>query len=354
VKILILKPSSLGDVIHALPVLRMLKKHRPEARVYWWVDSGLAPLLADDPDVDGLIRFDRKRWSKPTHWNELAKSVRGVRAHGFDLTIDLQGLARSGLFAWFANAGTTIGLGEAREGSRAAYDWWARPPENSQHAVDRYLQVLEFLRVPVDWDFEWLPKREGAASAIAKKLGASSGRWVALQPGARWLNKRWPIEHFCELATGLLANNPSAGILVLGGAEDSELGKAIAGSAGSRCQDLTGKLTLPEMVEALRASELLITNDTGPMHVAAALGKPVVALFGPTNPERTGPYRQRRSVLQNADLPCVPCMISRCRYPKPLECLRSISVDAVLQEVNARHLAGAYESEPLATVKFGI
>ena len=94
------------------------------------------------------------------------------------------------------------------------------------------------------------------------------------------------------------------------------------------------------MVEAIRSSELLVTNDTGPMHVAAALRKPVVALFGPTNPERTGPYRQRKNVLQNVNLPCVPCMISRCHYPKPLECLRSISVDAVVNEIDARYSAG--------------
>ena len=172
----------------------MLKKHYPKARVYWWVDSALAPLLEDDPDLDGLIRFDRKRWSMPIHWNELAESVRSVRKHQFDFTIDLQGLARSGLFAWFANAGITIGLGEAREGSRAAYDLLAPAPAESQHAVDRYLQVLEFLRVPIDWNFEWLPKREPAASSVATKLGSLVTKWIALQPGARWLNKRWPIE----------------------------------------------------------------------------------------------------------------------------------------------------------------
>jgi ADP-heptose:LPS heptosyltransferase len=109
----------------------------------------------------------------------------------------------------------------------------------------------------------------------------------------------------------------------------------IAGVAGPRCLDLTGKLSLLEMVEWLRLSELLVTNDTGPMHVAAALGKPVVALFGPTTPRRTGPYRQLEHVLQ-ARLPCVPCLKPRCAYAKPLECLRALPPSAAVQAVIAR------------------
>ena len=132
-KILILKPSSLGDVIHALPVLRLLKRHLPQSEIYWWLDSDLVPLLEKDPDLSGIIPFNRKRWAAPRQWPEIAASVRKVRRHRFDWAIDLQGLARSAVFAWLANAGVTVGLDNlregAREGARTFYD--VTPPRAS-------------------------------------------------------------------------------------------------------------------------------------------------------------------------------------------------------------------------------
>src|SRR5262249_46160639 len=163
-------------------------------------------------------------------------------------------------------------------------------------------------------------KRAEVATAIHEKWPeAKSRRWIILQPGARWLNKRWPVEHFAELARRLAAGDRDLTFAILGGTEDQALGQALAKAAPARSLDLTGKLSLPEMVEWIRLSELMVTNDTGPMHVAAALGKRVIALFGPTEPARTGPYGQIQHALQ-LDLPCVPCMRSHCTYFKPLEC----------------------------------
>src|SRR5580698_2705219 len=121
-KILILKPSSLGDVIQALPVLRLLKLHRPDSEIFWWIDAGLAPLLEDDPDLTGIIRFERKRWGKPRYWPEMLRSIRGMREKNFDLVIDLQCLARSAVFAWLAHGKELVGLDEVREGARGFYD----------------------------------------------------------------------------------------------------------------------------------------------------------------------------------------------------------------------------------------
>jgi ADP-heptose:LPS heptosyltransferase len=118
----------------------------------------------------------------------------------------------------------------------------------------------------------------------------------------------------------------------LGGPEDRPLGAEISRSAPEKCLDLTGGLTLPEMIEWIRAGDLMVTNDTGPMHVAAALGKPLVALFGPTEPARTGPYGQARQALQ-LDLPCVPCMRQRCWNPEPMACLEKLAPQLVAQRV---------------------
>ena len=331
-KILILKPSSLGDVVQALPVLRLLKRHLPASEVFWWIDSRLAPLLDGDADLAGVVRFERQRWASPQHWPEMARSVRWLRAQRFDWVIDLQGLARSGAFAWLANGELLVGLDEIREGANGFYDIIVSRASYHTHAVDWYLAVLPRLGVPVDENFTWLPVRPAVAATVRSKWPEENCRWIALQPGARWANKRWPAEHFRELARKLTAQFPEARLAVFGGADDRALGEVIVRAAPERCLNLAGQTSLLEMVEWLRRCELLITNDTGPMHVAAALRKPVIGLFGPTEPRRTGPYGQLDNCLRQP-LPCAPCMDSRCAWTKPMECLTGISPDVVFARV---------------------
>jgi lipopolysaccharide heptosyltransferase II len=336
VKILILKPSSLGDVVQALPVLRLLKQHAPAAEIYWWIDSNLAPLLEGDPDLSGVFRFERRRWASPLRWGELLASIRTLRAQQFDWVIDLQCLARSGAVAWLANGELTVGLDEPREGARGFYDLIARRRSFHTHAVDWYLAVLPLLQVPLHTRFEWLPPRPAVAESIRRKWPLiSQARWLIVQPGARWASKRWPPEYFAELVRRLARAHPHHRFAILGSTDDQPLGELIVQATPERCLDLTGKLSLTEMVEWIRLAELMVSNDTGPMHVAAALGKPVVALFGPTEPRRTGPYGQIEHVLQT-DLPCQPCFSAQCHYIQPLECLRAIGPHTVLKAVAER------------------
>ncbi len=336
-KILILKPSSLGDVVQALPVLRLLKRHLPSSEIHWWIDSRLAPLLEGDPDLAGVVLFERQRWVSLRHWPEMWRSVQWLRQQAFDLVIDLQCLARSGVFAWLANGKLLIGLDEPREGARGFYDLIIRRPTALTHAVDWYLDVLPPLGVPVDGNFQWLPERPALAESVRRKWPVGEAQWIVIQPGARWPNKRWPAESYAELVRLLAAANPDLQFAILGGEEDRPLGEVIARANATRCLDLTGEASLPEMVEWIRLSKLMVTNDTGPMHVAAALGTPIVALFGPTEPCRTGPYRQIDHVLQ-LNLPCVPCFKSHCGYAKPFECLRAIPPAAVFDAVQRRLL----------------
>jgi lipopolysaccharide heptosyltransferase I len=335
VKILILKPSSLGDVVQALPVLRLLKRHLPTSAIYWWIESALAPLLKDDPDLAGVIPFERRGWASTRNWVGLARGVAWMRSQKFDWVIDLQALARSAVIAWLANGKLLVGLDDSREGARGFYDISVRRPSFTTHAVDWYLRVLEPLGVPAGQDFEWLPPKTQAAETVHRKWPGVKGSWILLQPGARWPNKRWPVDYYSDLLRRLASWRTDLQFAVLGSATERELGNAIAAAATGRCLDLTGQLSLPEMVEWIRISQLLISNDTGPMHVAAALGKPVVALFGPTEPRRTGPYGQLQNVLQ-LELPCVPCLRPRCTYPKPLECLRALFPEQVCATVRQR------------------
>jgi heptosyltransferase I len=348
VKILILKPSSLGDVIHALPLLRLLKLHLPESRIYWWLLAELVPLLEHDPDLTGIIPFHRRRWRWPWHWNELLASIRGMRAHHFDWVIDLQGLARSGIFAWLANGQLTVGLDDHREGARGFYDRLVEARDPAAHAVDLYLEVLRALNVPIHWNFTWLQENPAAAQAIRERWRPNGDRWILINPGARWANKRWPLEHFRTLLAKLVQAEPEHRFAILGGAADRELGRALQAVAPERCVDLTGQTSLPELIEWVRVGELMVTNDTGPMHVAAALGKPVVAVFGPTTPSRTGPYGQIDRVLQQSNLPCIPCLKDGCVYAQPLECLRAITPERVFHAVRQRLAAPQTLSQTLS------
>jgi lipopolysaccharide heptosyltransferase II len=329
-KILILKPSSLGDVIQALPVLRLIRRHLPESEVYWWIETRMAPILEGDPDLAGLVHFDRRRWASPANWGEVLQSILWMRRQRFDWVIDLQCLARSGAFAWLANGALTVGLDEPREGARGFYDLIARRPSYHTHAVDWYKGVLPLLGVPADAPFDWMPRRAAIADSLARRLPLKGARWVSLQPGARWLNKRWPGEHYSALVRQLAAWDPTLKFAVLGGGEDRPLGQEIRQAAPERTLDLTGQLSLLEMVEWLRGSALMITNDTGPMHAAAAMGVPLIGLFGPTEPCRTGPYGQLDRSLQ-LSLPCAPCMKARCAWSRPEECLRALPPARVAQ-----------------------
>jgi lipopolysaccharide heptosyltransferase II len=338
-KILILKPSSLGDVIQALPVLRLLKLHFRDAEIFWWLDSSLAPLLEDDPDLAGIVRFERKRWGKPQHWPEMLRSVQWLRKQQFDLVIDLQCLLRSGAFAWLANGKFLVGLDEVREGARGFYDL-AVPRKNFlTHAVDWYLSVLPEIGVPVHKNFNWLPERPIIAAEIKRKWFGENSKFkiqnsklILLQPGARWKNKRWPAKYFAELVRALAQKFPAARFAILGDKDDQPLGEIILRASPEHCLNLCGETSLPEMVEWIRLCDLMVTNDTGPMHVAAALGKPLVALFGPTEPRRTGPYGQLENILR-IELPCSPCMKSDCSWKNPNECLNAISPQAVFEQV---------------------
>lgn len=347
-------------MVQALPVLRFLKRAQPGSKIYWWLQTNLVPLLERDPDLEGVVPFHRDRWTSPGHWAEHWRSIRWLRQQAFDWVIDLQGLARSGAFAWLANGKLTIGLDEPREGARGFYDRIVARPSFYTHAVDWYLGVLPLLGVdgplrssmPARNDaahvqngsraflnseqFSWMPEQPEISANIRRKWPIKDGHWVILQPGARWANKRWPEAYYAQLVSRLATARSSMRFAILGSQEDRPLAQTIVAAAPERCLDLTGQTSLPEMVEWIRMCDLMVTNDTGPMHVAAALRKPVVALFGPTEPRRTGPYGQLENVLQ-FNLPCIPCLSPHCSYPKPIECLRGISPDFVLQAVE-RHL----------------
>ena len=329
-KVLILKPSSLGDVVHALPVLRVLKQAHPGARVHWWIEEHLAPLLEGDSELEAIHLFKRRDWRTPGGVLRGLETAWRLRRERFDWVVDLQGLARSAWFGWLTRGAMTAGVDSGREGARGLYDVAVRRPSENTHAVDWNLAVLKAMRVEARGDFEWIQKRTGETV-----VPESDGRWVVFCPGARWPNKRWPVEHFAKLGADLLAGDDSLQVAVLGDGEDAEAGEIIAKSARGRCKNLAGKTTIPEMVDWLRCAQVVVANDSGPLHVAVALERPVVALYGPTHAGRTGPYHREEDVMR-AELPCAPCMMAGCAHEVERECLRVITPAAVAAQVRLR------------------
>jgi lipopolysaccharide heptosyltransferase II len=188
----------------------------------------------------------------------------------------------------------------------------------------------------LNWDFEWLPVRPKAAQSV-HEIAATDGaqtQWIVLLPGGRWDNKRWPVEYFAEVARKL-SGLPNTKLVVVGSANEKSLGDIVAAAAPGRCLNLAGATSLDEMVEWIRLSRLTITNDTGPMHIAAAMRRPVLAIFGPTNPSNTGPYGQLGNVFQTKTLPCVPCHKSTCAYREPLACLHAVKPSEVFERARA-------------------
>lgn len=330
-KVLILKPSSLGDVVQAIPLLRLIRSRFPESEIYWWLAKELTPLLDGDPDLKKVFPFFRRGWGSSANWGSMLRTVAEARAIQFDWVLDLQGLARSALFSWLANGAATVGLDNPREGASLAYDIAVPRPGPDSHAVDWYLRVLDVIGAPIHWDFEWLPKRADAWCLVEAQCGDGDGPLVAVCPGARWNTKRWPIDYFDRLLKLISERDERFRFVIVGGKEDRAMGEALTKNDSSRRIDMTGRTSLPEMVEWIRRSGLVITNDTGPMHVGAALGKPILGLFGPTDPRQTGPYGQIENALQLDSLACIPCKKSTCRLDRPMECLRALTPTLVFQ-----------------------
>lgn len=331
-QILIIKPSSLGDIVHALPTLSALRTRFPRATISWLVKREWADLLKR---VEGLDRVWPVRGGLPG-W--LAQ-VRGLRAARFDLVVDLQGLLRSGMMARLAGAPVRIGLANAREGSPWLYTHRVGVPEADMHAIDRYLLVARALgaTVPPRPVYALRPSiaDHDRVARLRQAKGLSGDRpYIAMVVSARWPTKRWPAAFFADTADRIQQEGLGR-VALIGGLEDRGVAQQVTRAMKTDAVDLVDACGVGLLPALLQTASLLVSNDSGPMHVAAAMGTPVVALFGPTSPSRTGPYGPRHLVLQNP-VPCSPCFSTRCRNATFLECLTGISPSEVVTAVRQR------------------
>ncbi len=331
--ILIIKPSAMGDIVCALPVPAAIKRRWPQAKVSWLVASHLEQMVTDHPDIDQVISFDRKKYRHIVRsWpvgRRFLKFLGQLRRNNFDLVIDLQGLFRSGFLAWCTGAAVRIGPHEKREMGWIFYTHRLERCDKQTHAVDRICTLGQLLPIDLDTPTFKLPITNAAqqsAGNLLDPISVPEGQpFAVLAVGGTWQSKRWGIERFSQVADQLISKYGLAVVLV-GQRCEKPLAEQLTSQSRRPIANLVTKTSLKELMALLVRASVVVTNDSGPMHIAAALGRPTVAIFGPTNPQRTGPYGQLDHVLQSK-LPCLPCYKRRCAE---LTCMNDITTDQVM------------------------
>jgi lipopolysaccharide heptosyltransferase I len=333
-RILLVKPSALGDVVHALPVVATLKRRYPEISLDWLVEEEAAPLVEGHPAVASLVVSGRRRWLRhlrrpadvPSTLREIRAWVAELRRRRYDAVLDLQGLLKSALYVLAAGAPVRVGLADAREGARWALTHRVPVPPQPVHAVERYLALAAAVDAREAVRDFTIPLGSDDLEAARRLLDDLPRPRVVLHPAARWETKLWEVERWRAVAASLA--DEGAGVVVTGGPADAAMAAAICDGPRQAPRSLAGRISLKTLAAVLRSADLMITVDSGPMHIAAALGTPVLALFGPTDPARTGPLGCGR-VLRRP-LPCSPCLQRRCQIAETRRCMRDLDVQDVL------------------------
>jgi len=314
-RILVIKLSSLGDLFHALPTVARIHDEWG-ALVDWVTNDTYVKLVREFGPVNRVIGFPRRNFAA-----HAGAFLRELRRDSYDYVFDMQGLLKSSLTARASRAQKRIGPSFHREGSSLFYDAVTGPRNKNRHAVEENLDLLDFLKIsrktpvfPVNFE---------------KPMGLPMGLRIGLLPCSRWVTKNWPPEHFVDVAKALAGK---AKLYLFGAPEDQAVSRRIASEAGYGVTDMCGKTSLVELGGWLAAMDLVITVDSGPMHMAAAAGTPVLAIFGATDHRRTGPYGDQHRILVRSELGCQPCLSRDCRLPeRDIRCLKGLLPDTVTQ-----------------------
>ncbi len=335
-RIALVKPSALGDIVHALPVLSALRQRWPSAHISWVVNRSYASLLHGHPDLDAVIPFDRGAYKHGLISGALSslRFARALHDAKFDLVVDLQGLLRTGLMTLATHAAHRIGFANAREGATRCYNHRIDVPDADQlHAVDRYWRVVEALGAANGTKRFHVPISSAARTQAAQRLAPWPKPWLVIGVGARWLTKRWPPENFAAAARHVLSRFGGSAIFI-GGPEDASLACIAAQHLGQPSLDLCGKTSLPQLAAVLDRADAVLANDTGPLHLAAALGRPTIAPYTCTLVVRHGPYGQFHRTA-SATVDCHGSYRKTCDHLSCMATLPPERLIAPLQEVLA-------------------
>lgn len=319
-KILIIKPGAIGDLLQISPTVRALRKRFPDALIDIMVSSpGTASLFEHNPHIRKVTFFDRK--GEHRNWSRFMTLLRDVRGEGYDLVVNFQ---RSTLKVWLLVLAAMPCKVLVYHKSRSA----------GVHAVLNHIETVTPLGIDpekeiLDLEMFLYPGDKDAADRLLHNEGLDGRTLVALNLGASHQVNRWPVENFASLAERL-HKDLGAAVLLVGGREDRVLADAVLAQLATPVVDLVGRTSLPELGAVLRRCKFAVSGDTGPMHMATAVGTSVIALFGAADPQRTGPVGKGHLVIQANDLACVPCRSRSCLHTPYLECMSKISVDDVM------------------------
>jgi heptosyltransferase I len=344
-RILILKQSSLGDVIHTLPVAHAIKRCNPECTIGWVVQKPFKGLLECDPAVDNVFPIEIPSTSDP-HAGKFAffkavmatiKYLRRLRKqflyNPYDVVLDLHASIRSAMIGLTSPGGYRVGFKDAREFNPLFQHHKIIVPETAVHAVDKNLLFCEYLKCPaVQKDFTLYtdPNDEENVANFLKRSGWHADKAIIyINPCARWVSKYWSVQNWSILCDKLI-HETGCLIVMAGSRQDKTYISSIAELMTEKPVIAAGSLSLPEIAALLHKSSVYVGLDSGPMHMAALAGVPVVALFGPTHPERVKPYGVKHKVIQNPEVDCLGCRKRNC---SDMSCLNGISADVVYQEV---------------------
>ncbi len=335
-KILLIQPSRIGDVIFTLPSLAAIRAAYPSAWIGWVVDERCAPLLEGNPLIDEVVVFDRHRLSL----SYLRAFSRHLREKRIDVSIDFHGLFKSAFLAMLAGARFRIGSAATRGMKELS---WAvskqvLPDREDSHCVERHLTAARFIGAapgPVSFPFAVSPSDSDEVERLLKETNIDDGRpLVAVHPGGGWTSRRWAPGRFAALIDRISAVG-AVPVLIggkEGGAGEKGLNEEILSIARSKAADLTGRLSLRALCAFYRRARAFVGNEAGPMHLAVAIGIPVVGILGPTDPGRTGPYihRERGSkvTIVRHRVPCQPCRNRSC---SARTCMDGVTVDMVFE-----------------------
>lgn len=331
-RIALIKPSALGDIVHSLPVLTALRRRYPEAYIAWIVNRAYEPLLLGHSDLNATLPYDRGAFRRGW-WHGLkisAHFVAALRRQEFDLVIDLQGLFRSGVMALASGAARRVGLSTAREGARYFYtDAVGVADFNAVHAVDRYWLVAEALGAGAGPRRLHVPLGEAEVRWSAETLEGLPRPWLMLSVGSRWQTKRWPPEFFAELVRR--AQDRFGGTVVfLGAGDEAALSRAASDLIAGPVCDLTGRTSLSQLAALLSRADVVLSNDSGPLHLAAALGRPVVAPYTCTRVLLHGPYGSQDGAVETR----VHCRGSYLRRCDRMICMTELTPDRLWPVLN--------------------
>lgn len=337
-RILIIRTSALGDVVHALPVLTALRRHFPRARIGWVIEEAMAPVLAGHPDLDETI-IGRLR-----HWGRTPFSRRTVRELGAflaaldrfapDVTLDLMGNHKAGAISALTLCDRRIGAARRARREPSSALWISDPVvPRGIHAVDRMLSLLDSLGLPAE------PADFGPDKIFPGEVPVAPEPFVLIHPGAGWANKIYPPERWGEVARRLREATGLQTVVAMARGEEALAGAIEAAGGGAARTEVAPDL--PSLAALLRRARLVLGGDSGPTHLAHALGTPVLMVMGPTDPERNGPY----GAPDRAIWRLLPCSFCHRRFGETKACLLEIPADRVAER--AAELLGQPQGLPL-------